>query len=108
MTQGSDHVEIPLSWVDADQRDVMAANQSAMIHNTETGEFILTLGHMAPPLLFGSEEEMRQQAAQLPFVPIRALARFSLTRQGVEALREVVQANLARYDERDQGGQSDE
>lgn len=108
MTQGSDRVEIPLSWVDADQRDVMSANQSAMSHNTETGEFILTLGHMAPPLLSGSEEEMRQQASQLSFVPVRALARFSLTKQGVEALREVIQANLARYDGRDQGAQSDE
>lgn len=105
MTQELDSVEIPLSWVDAEQRDVMAANQSGMSHNLETGEFILTLGHVAPPLLSGSEEEMRQQAERLPFVPIRTLARFSLTRQGVEALREVVQANLARYDDQAQGAE---
>lgn len=105
MTQELDSVEIPLSWVDAEQRDVMAANQSGMSHNLETGEFILILGHVAPPLLSGSEEEMRQQAERLPFVPIRTLARFSLTRQGVEALRDVVQANLARYDAQAQGAE---
>lgn len=99
MQESEQSLSLPVSWVEVDQADVVAANQFAMAYNPTTGESVLTVGHVAPPMLLGTEEDVRQQAEKIQFVPIRTVGRFSMTRSIAEALREVLQQHLARYDQ---------
>lgn len=93
---GEQAIAIPTVFVGADDVTIEFANQFVIQHQEE--EFILTLGQMAPPLLLGSDEEKLEQAKNLSFVPIKVIGRFGFTRDRLEALIEVLQTNLARFD----------
>ena len=98
---------VPKSWIGVDQVAVFAANEFVISHVPVSGEFIVTVGHIAPPVLLGTDEEQRAQAEQFVFVPVRTIGRFSLARLHVEQLIGALQANLARYNER-QGAAGDD
>ena len=98
-----DAVSVPISWIGVDESEVAAANRFVMTHNPETEELILIFGHVAPPILLGTEEERLRQAEELAFVPVRTLGRFSMTRPVAGALREVINEHLERYDRNPRG-----
>jgi len=63
-------------------------------------EFFLTVGQMVPPALIGpTPEERLEEAEQIPYVPIKPLARLAFTRQRLVELVATLQANIAQYDE---------
>ena len=104
MTQEPEQpIAVPKSWIEVDQVEVFAANEFVISHDPNSGEFYLTVGHVTPPIILGTDEEQREQAERLVFVPVRTVGRFSLSRLRVEQLMTVLQTNLARYDERRKG-----
>lgn len=97
MAEESDRIAVPLAWVEADE-PVAFANQF-LFQQVMENDFVLSVGQAFPPPLLGTPEEQRDQARQLPFVPVRTLGRFSLTRERVVELVNVLQGVLARSDQ---------
>jgi hypothetical protein len=91
-----DSIEIPLTFIGADDTPVTAANSFVVQHQAD--EFMITVGHVAPPLLVGTPQEQARQAGQLPFIPVNVLGRYSVTRQRLVELIEALQSNLKKFD----------
>lgn len=103
--------QIPLTWVDWDETPIIFANN--FICQFQPGEFVLTIGQMFPPPLVGSHDEVREQADQIDFVPIRTLARVGMTRKRLVELISALEANLRNHDAASRaqnplGGEADE
>lgn len=85
-------IELPKAWVKVDESPVVAANDFALLagHAGNAGdgpeEFVLVVGHSAAPLLVGTPEQVLEQATGIEFVPIRTLARFSMTPSSLKGL----------------------
>jgi hypothetical protein len=72
-------IELPVSWVGGDELPVLFANQF-LVQTQGPHEFVVTVGQLVGPPLMGSPEEQAEQAAEISFVPVRTLARLSMTR----------------------------
>jgi hypothetical protein len=60
----------------------------------EKGDAILTFGQTTPPALTGTPQEVLAQARRLAYVPVRPVARFSLSRPRLVELLEIVQKTI--------------
>jgi hypothetical protein len=96
MADQPDSIEIPLAFIGAEEAPMQAANSFVVQHQAD--EFMLTVAHVAPPLLVGTPEEQARQGSQLPFLPVNVLGRYSLTRQRLEELLQALQSNLGKFD----------
>lgn len=92
-----DEVAVPLAWTDLDDLDTPLANQFASLFLEEM--FVVTVGNVTPPVFLGSEQARKEQAQELPYLPIRPIARFAMTEAKLEAFIDVLQGNLKRYRE---------
>jgi len=91
-------IGIPLAWVGAEELPVHLVNQFLCQFNQD--EFFLTVGQIVPPALIApTPEERLEEAEQIPYVPIKPLARMAFTRQRLMELVATLQANIAQYDE---------
>ena len=85
-------IQLPKAWVKVDEAAVVAANDFALLAGTakEAGgspeEYVLVVGHSAAPLLLGTPDEVLEQAKGIEFVPVRTLARFSITPSSLSEL----------------------
>lgn len=96
MAKEPEGVQIPVVWVGGDETPILLVNQ--FIGQFQNDEMLLTFGQFAPPALIGTEEERKEQALELSFLPVKVLARFALTRSRLEELVRVLQDTLANYD----------
>jgi hypothetical protein len=95
MAEESDAVELPLELVGADDLPIIYANN--FIIQQQRHEFILIVGQVAPPVVLGTEAQQREQVARIKAVPVKALARFAMTPDRLEALIRILEAHLQRY-----------
>lgn len=79
---------VPVVWVGLDEVPIMLANQ--FVIQGGDSELLLTIGQLAPPMLLGSDDERRQQAEAISYVPIRPLCRVSLTAERLAELIDVL------------------
>ena len=85
-------VELPKAWVKVDESPVVAANDFGLLAGPgkdsagSPEEFVLVVGHSAAPVLLGDPEQVLEQAKGIEFVPIRTLARFSITPSSLKGL----------------------
>ena len=97
-------VRAKLSWRDEDlyRLPVLAANQFAVQLSNEEGEptpsVILTVGHVAPPLLLGTPEEQQAAAAAVENVNVQPLARFKLSVAKATEFAGVLQALMQQIE----------
>jgi len=91
-----DIFEIPIVISGAEDVSIHFANQFVIQH--QQNEFILTIGQLVPPMLFGTDEERLEQAKKVAYVPVKVVTRLALTRQRIVELIEVLQENLRNYD----------
>ena len=87
-TEGA--VEIPLIWVGADDLQVLAVNQWLLQHDSRAGEYFLVGGILTPPVVLGSLEAQREHMLNLGYVPVQAVARFSLSGHRLRELRDLL------------------
>ncbi len=93
-----ERIEVPIVWVGTDEVPVVLANNFFIqFVAPDQDEFVLTVGTIVPPALLGTPEQMAEQARQVSFVPVRAVARLGLTRQRVVELSQVLQTILDQY-----------
>lgn len=90
-------MSLPIVWVGLDEQPVYAANQFLVQLAGE--EFLLGLGHVAPPALIGSDEEIKKSAERLEYVPVRPISRIGLNRQRVGELIDLLQRVAKGYDD---------
>jgi hypothetical protein len=88
---------VPLAWVGADDLPIQFANQFVAQHLDD--QFLITIGQVFPPPVLGTPEERAAQVAQLSFIPIRPLGRFSMDEKRVRELVEVLMSNLEMHEE---------
>jgi hypothetical protein len=89
-------LQVPLIWVGVDDTKILFANQ--FLGQVHQQDVILTLGQLSPPVLVGTPEERLEEATRLGYVPVKAVARFGLTRQRLAELIGVLQQTAANYD----------
>jgi hypothetical protein len=92
-------IQVPIVWVGVEDTPVYASNQM-LIQFSAANEFILTFGHLTPPVTLGTPEQQREQAEMISFVPVRPVARVGFNRQRLQELITVLQDNLRNHDDR--------
>lgn len=55
--------------------------------------------------MLGDEQERREQAESLEYIPVTPVARLVLTPEGMKDLVRVLTQNLTTYEDREAGGQ---
>lgn len=99
-----DEVQVRLLWIDLDETPVYAANQ--FIGQFHGQEIIVAFGHMSPPVIVGETlEERRGQAEGLGYVPVRPVARISLTRENLGSLMNILEQTKRNYEAQHGGGE---
>jgi len=93
----SEGIQVPLVWVGAEDVPILYAN-TFISQFDQSGGFIVTAGQMNPPALIGTPDEMRAQAEQVTFVPVRVAARLALTQSKMLELVQVLQLNLEQFE----------
>jgi len=89
-----EQVSIPLVWVGVDETPILYCNQALSQFDVDLETFIITFGQASPPALTGPIEQQREQAEQISFVPVRPVARLSLSRAKMEEIRAALGANV--------------
>lgn len=89
-------VQIPIAYVGTDDAPILLGNSFLVQHQQD--EFILSIGHMAPPILIGEGPEVIEQARKIPFIPVKITARYSMSPARVRELAALLQQQLERYD----------
>ena len=93
-----ERLEVPLSWVGYDDAPIAYANQFLVQWTPEEG-FVLGVGQATTPPLMGTPEQIKAQAAQIEFVPVRTLARFAMTQPKLHELIAALEANLRNFEQ---------
>lgn len=86
-------ITLPVAWLD-DDAPIAYANQF-LLSTISDEEYVLQVGQASPPPITGTPEQQKEQLSRISFVPIRALAKVSLTRQRVQELADLLQRALA-------------
>jgi hypothetical protein len=92
--------QVPLVWVGVDEAPIHFTNQM-LGQFVGREELVLTFGQAAPPALLGSYEERLEQMRQISYVPVRVIARLSLTRSRLAEFHRVIGETLDNYDKMD-------
>jgi hypothetical protein len=92
-------ISVPVVWAGVDEVEILYANTFiSQWDPTSMGSFIITAGQLTPPALIGTPDQVQEQAEQVSFVPVRAVARLAVTRSKLEELIAILQANLEMFD----------
>ena len=83
------------------RRSVLLANQF-IGQVGQQNEVVLTFGQVVLPALLGNLEQQTEQAREISQVPVRALARFTLTRDGLDELIGVLEQTRTNLDKAQQ------
>ena len=90
-------ITFELEWPGLTEAIVVSANQFIVspLPPIEGGGFILTIGHVTPPVLFGETlDERLERAADVEALPVRTLIRVSLTNELAIALTDQLIASI--------------
>ena len=86
---------IPVSWVGVDEVPVQFVN-CVLTQIDDFGDLIVNFGQMTPPVLTGTtQEENLRLLERVAYVPVRAVARISMSRTRLEQVIGFLQAGLA-------------
>lgn len=91
-------IPFPIAWEGVDDLPVLFVNQVLGQVGQQT-EVILTFGQLTPPAILGeTQAEREQQIRDVTRLPIKPVARFALTREGLEQLVAVLHQTLENHD----------
>ena len=90
-------LEVPLSWVGYDEVPIVYANQFLVQFTPEEG-FVLGIGQATAPPMVGTPEQVKAQAEQIEFIPVRVLARIAMTQPKLQELIATLEANARNFE----------
>ena len=93
-------VEIPFLFIGTEDVPIVFSNLQLVQH--EEQEFVITFGQYTAPLLSPSADA-EEVARRAPHVAVRAVARIGMTAHRFERLVEMLQSNLDKWKEKQQG-----
>lgn len=99
MATEPESVQVRVAWIGVDDTPIQFVNQ--VLTQFNENEFIVTLGQLSPPVILGDENERREQAEALEYVPVMPVARLALTPAGMKDLVRVLSQNLETYEGRE-------
>ncbi|BCM66463.1 MULTISPECIES: hypothetical protein [Streptomyces] len=94
-------VKVPLLWVGLDDLPLLSSNQ--VLTQVDPDHVFLSFGTATPPVLMGNEEQVRDQAKRINYVPVKGIARLAISRRHLGELIEVLQRTAETFDA--QGGE---
>ncbi len=86
-------VQVPLTWVGTEEVPIVFVSHF-LSQIDDKGDAILSFGQTTPPPLIGTPEERRAQAERIAYVPVRPVARISLSRPRLLELAEIVRQTI--------------
>jgi hypothetical protein len=92
--QEPEGIAVPLVWVGVEETPILFCNQMVSQFDQDLETFLITFGQVSPPALMGTPEQMREQVEQIAYLPVRAVARISVSRPRMAELHAVLGANL--------------
>lgn len=96
-SDGDQGVTVPLIWVGGETLDVVKINQF-LLQADNQGDMFLTVGTMTPPMIIADNaQDFNTQAAALGYVPIRTVAKLSLSLRNLAELVDICQRALAAH-----------
>ena len=96
MTENTESLSVPLFIVGAEDVPIMFSN--VLLSQHLQNEFILTFGQYAPPPTLGSPEEQLEQVRNMPYVPVKVVARIGLTPDRLLELIQVLDTNYKAWE----------
>jgi hypothetical protein len=91
-------VPFPVAWEGVEDVPVLFVNQ-VLGQVGQQAEVVLTFGQLTPPAILGeTQAERERQIGDWPRIPIKPVARFALTREGLEQLVTVLHQTLENHD----------
>ncbi len=94
----SEQIELPLFFLGAEDTPIVFANLLVVQHQNK--EFILTFAQYSPPLLMGSDEERVTQAKNMPYVPVKVIARIGMTPERMKEVIDTLTLNYKKFERR--------
>jgi hypothetical protein len=93
-------VGLPIVWIGLDDAEITYANQVLfqMGDPEHLGEFLLTFGQLHPPVLLGTPEDNRARLEAIPYVPVKVVAKLSLSEVRVRELVGLLERLLTSYE----------
>ncbi len=88
-----------VAWIGADDVPVLFANQ--FVVQIDRGEVFVTIGQLVPPALLGTEEQRREQAAQIQYIPIKPVARIAMTPNRLTELISVLEITKQNHEQQE-------
>jgi len=90
-------MRVPVSFEVPD--DIVSRYATNFVAQHTENEFILTFYEVHPPILLGSPDENKAQLEALGPIPATCVARIILSPHGMRQLVDVLQRNLADFDD---------
>ena len=84
--------DVRMIWPEGDDTPVLAANQFNLVRVGPSSEFLLAIGYATPPFLTQDSEPPQE-------IPVRVIARVSVTSTGLEQLQSMFQRLSGQEDE---------
>lgn len=89
--------QFSLTWIDLDKVPIQFVN-NLMGQVDDFGDIIVAFGQTTPPAFIGTAEEVRRQVERVAYVPVRPVARFSMSRDRLEQMIGLLTQTLANHD----------
>jgi len=89
----TDTRDIPIALADAEEIPIILANVFVLQLGND-GAFVLTVGQAAAPILYGDEEQQKQQVARVKTVRGKVVARLALTPLKLKELRDALSVGV--------------
>jgi hypothetical protein len=86
-------VQVPVSWVGTEEIPIVFIN-NFLGQVDDKGDVILSFGHYTLPALVGTPDEVMKQAERIAYVPVKPIARFTLSRPRLLELVDTLQKTL--------------
>jgi len=97
--QEPEGIQIPVVWVGVEETPIQLTNQFISQFDQDMETFIITFGQLSPPALAGTSDEVREQAEQITYLPVRPVARISLSRPRMAELIAALGANVDQLEQ---------
>ncbi|HET9477301.1 MAG TPA: hypothetical protein VFP63_07415 [Dehalococcoidia bacterium] len=92
-------IALPFFFIGTEDVPIQLSNLQVIQHVQQ--EFIITFAQFAPPLVMGTREEQEEQVKAKPYLPVKTVARLSMSPERVLDLIKALQEN---YDNWKAGG----
>lgn len=81
--------QLPVTWVGAEELPVVFVNQ-ILAQVDDRADVILSFGQVTPPATVGTPEEQAAQLDRMAYLPVKPIARFTMSRARVFELVQVL------------------